>query len=224
MMLKIKDLSAYYIDEKEQTAIAALNNINVDIRLGKTTVIIGASGCGKTTFLRVLSGLTPYSEGVITYDDIDLTTMDDLRKQMSYVTQNAQLYPHLTIFENIAFPLVQSSVPIDEIKNRVNDIANMCDITFLLSRKPKQLSGGQQQKVAIAKAIIKRPQILLLDEPFSNIDDKQKSDIIELLMNIKQRFSMTMIIVTHQLNDVLSLKDDLLMMSNGRFDSIIRGL
>ena len=212
-MLTLKNIHKFFVEDKEKTAIAALIDISIDFRMQKTSVIVGPSGCGKTTLIKVMAGLISPEEGDIFFHN-QLISIKDLRKRMSYVDQYSRIYPHLTVFDNIAFPLKNEGVFVDEIKNRVYEMAKQLDLSHLLSRKPKQLSGGQQQKVALAKAMIKLPEIILLDEPFSNLDLQTRLEFKKILMDIKQTFKTTIVMVTHQLDEVLEIADDIVYMDN----------
>lgn len=222
--LILRNVSKYYVDKKENAAIAALYQINLEIHMKKTTAIVGSSGCGKTTLLKVVAGLLEYDDGDIFIDSVGLIDKSSIQKFMSYVSQEAKLYPHLTVFDNIAFPLKMEKVPIDEIKARVFELTDLMDITFLITRKPKQLSGGQKQKVALAKALIKLPQILLLDEPFSNLDNDNKRMLKSLIKSLKHKYSLTILIVTHQIEDTHELAEDIIYMDNGEISTIERSV
>ena len=221
-MLTLKNIHKFFVEDKEKTAIAALIDISIDFRMQKTSVIVGPSGCGKTTLIKVMAGLISPEEGDIFFHN-QLISIKDLRKRMSYVDQYSRIYPHLTVFDNIAFPLKNEGVFVDEIKNRVYEMAKQLDLSHLLSRNPKQLSGGQQQKVALAKAMIKLPEIILLDEPFSNLDLQTRLELKKILMDIKQTFKTTIVMVTHQLDEVLEIADDIVYMDNGEIINIERG-
>lgn len=220
--LILKNVSKYYIDVKQKQAIAALYKIDLEFLMQKTSVIIGPSGCGKTTLLKVVSGLIDPDEGDIYLGDKLISNKITLQKIMSYVSQEARLYPHMTVFDNIAFPLKNDKIPSDEIKTRVFELMKLVGIEYLMTRKPRQLSGGQQQKVALARALIKLPNILLLDEPFSNLDLENKESLIKLILLLKQKLSLTIIMVTHQLDDTYGLADDIIIMDNGEIQKIER--
>lgn len=222
--LTLRNISKYYIEKKDNTAIAALYQVNLDIHTQKTSAIIGPSGCGKTTLLKVIAGLLENDEGEILKDDVPIHEKSSIQKIMSYVSQEAKLYPHMTVFDNIAFPLKIEKVPVEEIKTRVFELANLMDIDFLLTRKPRQLSGGQKQKVALARALIKLPKILLLDEPFSNLDKNNKEILKSLIKSLKQKLSLTIVMVTHQMEDTVGLADDIIYMDNGEILSIERSI
>lgn len=206
---------------KNNSYIAALYKLNLEIPSGSLTILFGASGGGKTTLLKTIAGMHALDEGNIYFGDVDVTTLPPQKREIGYVSQNFALYPNMTIFENIAYPLIQEKASVDEIKERVLEIARMFDIEFLLSRKPKHLSGGQQQIVAIARAIIKHPNILILDEPFSNLDPIKRAHLISFIQKIHHMFSLTTIISTHQIQDVYSLGNRFIQIENGTIVQIL---
>lgn len=218
----LNNICKYYIDKKQKSAIAALFNVNLEIEMQKTSVVLGPSGCGKTTLLKSIAGLIDLDEGFISMDGKNAIEQRLLRNNMSYVSQGGRLYPHMTVFDNIAFPLKNQNIPIEELKIRVIDLAKILKIDYLLTRKPKQLSGGQQQKVSIARALVKLPQILLLDEPFANLDSENRAQLKSLLIELKSSLSLTIIMVTHQIEDSYGLADVVVYMDNGEIVSLER--
>lgn len=214
--LILKDVSKYYLDSKNNTGIAALNHVNLTLPLHKITLIHGPSGCGKTTLLKVIAGLYEIDAGQLIYQDLNISHIPPNERNFSLVTQSTLLYPHMTIFDNIAYPLKQASVPPDEIKRRVYELSNLLGIEWLLSRKPKVLSSGQQQMIAIARAIIKQPNVLLLDEPFSNLDPISTKTMMNLIQTIQQKLRLTIVLVTHQIMDSTHFGDLFVTMENGQ--------
>lgn len=213
--IQLIQLSKFFILPKNKSAIAALNQIDLSIPLNKITVIQGVSGCGKTTLLKVIAGLYDIDEGQILFNGLDITHIPANQRNIAYVSQSTILYPHMTVFDNIAYPLKQASVPPEEIKRRVFELSKIMNIDLLLSRKPKVLSGGQQQKVAIARALVKQPTLLLLDEPFSNLDPKTALSLLSLIKHLQALFQLTIILVTHHEMDANMLGDYFITMDNG---------
>lgn len=216
--IRLVNVSKYYIHK--QSAIAVLNELNLIIPSEQITIVQGPSGCGKSTLLKVIAGLLKPEEGHLYINDRDVTHLDSNERHLGYISQSIVLYPHMTIFDNLAYPLKQAGVPVEEMKRRVFDIAKLLDIELLLSRKPKVLSGGQQQKVAIGRALIKQPSILLMDEPFSNLDIKTALILTQLLKDIQTKLRLTMVIVTHRELDSSTLGDTIVTMDNGQIQSM----
>ncbi|WP_025729276.1 ABC transporter ATP-binding protein [Atopobacter phocae] len=177
--------------------------------------ILGPSGCGKSTTLFLISGLTSPTKGKIFFGDEDVTPKDAVKRRVGMVFQNYALYPHLTVEENIMFPLKMERVPKKERKERAAELAKLVQIEEHLHKKPKQLSGGQQQRVAIARALAKRPAILLMDEPLSNLDARLRIEMREEIRRIQQETHITTIFVTHDQEEALSISDDVMVLNSG---------
>ena len=204
----------YPIKRKDYKVI--IDDLNLSFPDGKISVIIGESGCGKTSILRTITGILTPLEGTILFDDVDVTSFDPASRNVSYVSQMIGLYPNLSVFNNIAFPLKSSHTPAEEIRERVYEVAEMLKIEHCIARKPKELSIGQAQRVAIARAIVKRSVVYLLDEPFSNLD---KSLSHELTIELKQLFTRlraTVIMVSHDVNEALAIADRVYVMHDGK--------
>lgn len=213
--ITINNLTYYYIDKKKKTGIAPICNLNTTIENNSFTIIIGESGTGKTTLLKLIAGTLKPNEGTIYFDNDDVTLVDANNRKLSYISQEFALYPHLTVFDNIAYPLKIAKVPSEEIRIRVNEMLSLLELTSYQSRKPKQLSIGQRQRVALARALVKKPQLILLDEPLSNLDEKLKVESVKLLNDIKNKFAITFIYVTHRLDEVKNIGTNLLILHNG---------
>lgn len=214
--IKIKNLKVAY-KNKNSGDIIVLNDFNLDIEEGTFNVILGFSGCGKTTLLRVLAGFLDY-EGEIYFDDIDVNNLTTQERNISYVSQQYILYPHLTIFDNIASPLKIAKAPRKEIIERVHEIASFLDIEQCLSRKPRHLSGGQQQKVALARALIKKSQLYLFDEPLSNFDAIKRNETRMMIKRIAKEHNLTSIYVTHDFDEAISLADNIIIINDGKVE------
>jgi len=214
--IAINHLKVEYIDRKNKNVgpVTAINDLSVVFEDGKNNVIIGPSGCGKTTLLRAILGLTNY-EGEITLDGADILSFSIGERNFAYVNQNIALQPHMTIFDNIAFPLKIKGLDKIEIINQVNEIAKELDIIECLSRKPRHISIGQAQRAALARALIKRASVYLFDEPFSNLDATNRNEERLLLKNLIAKYGVTMIYVTHNIEEATSLADKIFVMDKG---------
>lgn len=213
--ITINDLTYLYIDKKKNTGVAAICNLNAVIENNSFSVIIGESGCGKTTLLKLLTGLLKPHEGSIYFDNNDITKLDANERNLSYISQEFALYPHLTVFDNIAYPLKISKVPSEEIRLRVNEMLKMLDLVPYQTRKPRHLSIGQRQRVALGRALVKRPSLILLDEPFSNLDEPLRKELIDLIKEIKNKLPITFIYVTHRLDEIKFVGTNVLVLHNG---------
>lgn len=213
--ITINNLTYLYIDKKKNTGVAAICNLNAVIENNSFSVIIGESGCGKTTLLKLLTGLLKPHEGSIYFDNNDITKLDANERNLSYISQEFALYPHLTVFDNIAYPLKISKVPSEEIRLRVNEMLQLLDLVPYQTRKPRHLSIGQRQRVALGRALVKRPSLILLDEPFSNLDEPLKKELIDLIKEIKNKLPITFIYVTHRLDEIKFVGTNVLVLHNG---------
>lgn len=209
--IEIKRLRVSYFKRKEETNV--IDTLSTTFNNGNFNVVLGYSGCGKSTLLRTIMGLIPY-EGDIRVDGVNISNVPIQDRNFSFVSQEYVLYPNLTIFDNIAFPLKTRGTPRDEIIERVNEIAEKFDLTACLSRKPRQISGGQQQKTCLARALIKRPSVCLFDEPFSNLDQQSRSEAIYYLKKVTSELGMTVIYVTHNVSEATSLGDKIYIMND----------
>lgn len=204
----------YPIKRKEYKVIA--DDLNIVFPDGKISVIIGASGCGKTSILRSIAGILTPMSGNIIFDETDVTSFDPGSRNVSYVSQMIGLYPNLSVFNNIAFPLKASHTPVEEIRERVLEVAEMLKIEHCIARKPKELSIGQAQRVAIARAIVKRSMVYLLDEPFSNLDRSLSHELTYELKELFTRLRATVILVSHDVNEALTIADEVFVMHDGK--------
>ncbi len=193
----------------------AVNDFSTIIEEGKLIALLGPSGCGKSTLLYTLSGITPVSSGKIFFDDVDVTDMAPEKRGIGLVFQNYALYPHLTVMQNICFPLEIQKIPKTEREEKALTMAKLVHISELLDRKPSQLSGGQQQRVAIARAMVKKPRLLLLDEPLSNLDARLRLEMREEIRRIQQETKVTTIFVTHDQEEAMSISDQIILMKDG---------
>lgn len=209
--IRLENLVAGYTSRKSENIV--LDGLNATFSNGSLTVIMGESGGGKTTLLRSILGYVPY-EGNIYFDNVLTDNISTKDMQIAYVSQNYALYPHMTIFHNIAFPLKLIGASRKEIESRVYEIADKLGISDCLSRKPKHISGGQQQRVALARALIKKPKICLLDEPLSNVDESLRFELLSLMKDLFSNNEITTIYVTHNLAEAEYLSKDILVIED----------
>ena len=200
---------------KKGKEVIAVNDMNIEIPSGKLVGLLGPSGCGKSTSLFMLSGLEAPTSGKIFFDDQDVTTLAAERRGVGLVFQNYALYPHMTVEQNIMFPLTNMRLPKLEAKQRALEAAQLVQIEDLLARKPNELSGGQQQRVAIARALVKMPNVLLLDEPLSNLDARLRLQTREEIKRIQRETGITTVFVTHDQEEAMSICDIMVVMKLG---------
>jgi multiple sugar transport system ATP-binding protein len=199
---------------------AVLNDISMQIHHGELMVFVGPSGCGKTTLLRSIAGLEKPSAGRVTIGGDDVTRWPPARRGISMVFQSYALYPHMTVRENIAFGLRVAKVPKAEIAGRVKDAANALQIEHLLDRRPKELSGGQRQRVAIGRSIVRKPKAFLFDEPLSNLDAELRVQMRVELVGLHDRLGATMIYVTHDQVEAMTMADRIAVLNKGQVEQI----
>ena len=214
-MIEISHLSVIYEKTRSNPSVIALDDLSMELETGKFNVIVGPSGCGKTTLLRAIAGLEKY-KGDIIVDKINYRNVDPSDRNIAFVYQNYNLYPHLTIFDNIAFPLKARGASKQEIIKIVDEVAEELDIKFLYTRKIKELSGGQQQRVALARAMVKRPDIYLFDEPLSNISSEFRDKERIMIKKTINKYQSTAIYVTHNIKEATALADLIFVLDNGR--------
>lgn len=197
---------------KDFSGTKAVDTGSFSISDGKLTGLLGPSGCGKSTLLYLISGLLKPTSGRIFFGDRDVTELPPEKRGIGLVFQNYALYPHMTVAQNIAFPLVNRKENRELIQQKTQQMAKLVQVEELLSRKPGQLSGGQQQRVAIARALIKEPDILLLDEPLSNLDARLRLEMREEIRRIQLETGVTTIFVTHDQEEAMSITDEIVLM------------
>jgi spermidine/putrescine transport system ATP-binding protein len=194
----------------------ALRDVDLEVLTGEFFTLLGPSGCGKTTLLRIIAGLELPDSGRIFLGGREVTHLPAAKRQVNTVFQSYALFPHLNIFENVAFGLKARSFEPDEIKRRVGDSLDMLELTGLEKRLPHQLSGGQKQRVALARALVNEPEILLLDEPMSALDAHLRTQVQEELRRLQRRLGTTFILVTHDQDEAMVLSDRLAVMKDGQ--------
>lgn len=191
-----------------------LNNLSLHIPAGKFFALLGPSGCGKTTLLRLIAGLDPLESGAVFLGNTDITSFPANKRNVNIVFQNYALFPHLTVFQNIAYPLTIRKFPKDVIKERVNRMLSIFHIEKQAHKYPGKLSGGQQQRVAIARATINEPEVLLLDEPLAALDFKLREKLLVELIDLQDKLQTTFVYVTHDQFEALAVADQMAIMNN----------
>lgn len=205
-MIKIEDLSVKY----EEKGRPAVEHVNLSMERGESYAVIGKSGCGKTTLLYTIAGIFPEYEGTL-----------KIGGETSLILQNLGLFPWFTVYKNILLGLNKSSLSKEEKNRRVNKIMDELGLTALKQKYPRELSGGEKQRTAIARTLIKNPEILLLDEATSALDSINKEMIQDLLLEIKMKKNITMILVTHNIEEAVFLGEEIIVMKDGRIDAVI---
>ncbi len=195
--------------------VIAVNDVNLDIEDKEFVVLVGPSGCGKTTTLRMVAGLEDITEGEILIGDRVVNDVPPKDRNIAMVFQNYALYPHMSVYKNMAFSLKLRRTPKADIDRRVKNAADILGIGELLERKPKQLSGGQRQRVAVGRAIVRDPEVFLFDEPLSNLDAKLRVNMRAELIKLHERLNATMIYVTHDQVEAMTMGDRIVVMRNG---------
>ena len=213
-LLSIEHLKKSYDDN------LILDDINLEVHQGEVIVLVGPSGCGKTTTLRIIGGFEKPDKGQVIFDGEDITNTPPNKRQLNTVFQKYALFPHLNVYENIAFGLRMQKLPEAEIKERVMEMLETVSLKGFEHRRPEALSGGQQQRVAIARALVNRPKVLLLDEPLAALDLKLRKDMQIELKRIQQQVGITFIYVTHDQEEALTMSDTIVVMDKGSIQQI----
>lgn len=195
--------------------VVAVSDVNLEIRDKEFIILVGPSGCGKSTTLRMIAGLEEISEGELYIGDRLVNDIAPKDRDIAMVFQNYALYPHMTVFENMAFGLKLRKVPKDEIERKVNEAAKILDLSHLLDRKPKAMSGGQRQRVALGRAIVRSPKVFLLDEPLSNLDAKLRAQMRTEISKLHKKLGTTFIYVTHDQTEAMTMGDRIVVMKDG---------
>src|SRR5579859_172438 len=195
-----------------------VNNLNLEVASGELVCLLGASGCGKTTTLRMIAGFLTPDAGQILLDDTPITTIPPERRPTAMVFQQYALWPHMDVFHNVSFGLQLRQLPKREIQKRVQEVLSLVRLDAYARSYPAQLSGGQQQRVALARALVLEPKLLLLDEPLSNLDTKLRVEVREEIREIQRRVGITTIFVTHDQDEAMSISDRVAVMAEGRLE------
>ena len=203
-----------------EEGVVAVQEFSLDIKDKEFIVLVGPSGCGKSTTLRMVAGLEEISGGELYIDGVLVNDLQPKDRDISMVFQNYALYPHLTVFENIAFPLRLQKTPQEEVFQKVTEVAEILGITDFLSRKPRALSGGQRQRVAIGRAMVRNPKVFLMDEPLSNLDAKLRNQMRAEIILLRKRIDTTFIYVTHDQTEAMTLGDRIVVMKDGYIQQV----
>ena len=195
-----------------------IENLNLTVKKGEMVSLLGPSGCGKTTTLRMIAGFLIPDSGNIILDGKDVTTLGPEKRPSAMVFQNYALWPHMTVFKNVAYPLKIRKMGKAEIEKRVHDVLGVVNLMHHVNSRPSQISGGEQQRVALARALVQEPDILLLDEPLSNLDAKLRIKVREDIRDLQRRLKITTVIVTHDQDEALSISDRIAVMKAGRIE------
>ena len=213
-------LSLKHIYKKYPGGVTAVSDFNLEVKDKEFLVLVGPSGCGKTTTLRMIAGLEEISEGELFIGDRLVNDVAPKDRKIAMVFQNYALYPHMSVYENMAFGLKLNKTPKEEIKRRVEEAARILDITHLLDRKPKALSGGQKQRVALGRAIVRNPMVFLLDEPLSNLDAKLRAAMRTELTKLHNRVGTTFVYVTHDQVEAMTMATRIVVMKDGLIQQV----
>ena len=214
--IELKNISKYF-----PLGVQAVNNISLKIEDGEFVVLVGPSGCGKTTILRMIAGLEMITNGEILFDSVVANDIDPPKRNVGMVFQEYALYPHLSVFDNIAFPLnvlkrnSSEKITKEAIRNRVLEVLELLELTNLINRKPKELSGGQRQRVALGRALVRKPCLFLFDEPLSNLDAKLRITLRQEIINLHKKLGITSIYVTHDQVEAMTMGDKIAVLKDG---------
>jgi len=200
--------------------VEAVKGVSLDIEDGSFCVLVGPSGCGKSTLLRMVAGLETISGGTVKIGDRAVNEVEPADRDIAMVFQNYALYPHMSVYDNMAYGLKNRGTPKDEIEKRVKEAARILAIEPFLARKPRQLSGGQRQRVAMGRAIVRKPQVFLFDEPLSNLDAKLRVQMRVEIKRLQRALGVTSIYVTHDQVEAMTLSDQLVVMSGGQIEQV----
>jgi putrescine transport system ATP-binding protein len=202
---------------KDFNGFKAVNQVSIDIAKGEIFALLGSSGCGKSTLLRMLAGFETPTSGHILLDGVDLASLPPYERPMNMMFQSYALFPHLSVWDNVAFGLRRAGLPKDEVATRVEALLKLVQLAPLGQRKPHQLSGGQQQRVALARSLARQPRVLLLDEPLGALDKKLREQTQIELVNIIESVGVTCVMVTHDQEEAMTMASRIAVMSEGRF-------
>ena len=208
------------VNKVYENGFHAVNNVNLTISPQEFIIFVGPSGCGKSTTLRMIAGLEEISSGELWMGDVLANFLEPRERELAMVFQNYALYPNMTVYKNLAFSLEIRGEKKEEVKKRVKAVANLLGLEEVLDRRPKDLSGGQRQRVAIGNAIIRNPDILLMDEPLSNLDAKLRGQMRVELAALHKKLNNTIIYVTHDQTEALTMGDRIVVLNNGDIQQV----
>ncbi len=215
----LKDLTKTFVTSKN-TQVQAVKRVNLTIKPGEFVTLLGPSGCGKTTILRMIAGFETLTEGEVVIGNEDVGPLTPDKRDISMVFQNYALFPHMNVYDNIAYGLKLQKLPKAEIDERVNRILTMMKMEDFATRVPSQMSGGQQQRVSLARALVMEPAVLLFDEPLSNLDAKLRLHMRDEIRKIQQEVGITSIYVTHDQSEAMGLSDKVVIMKDGNIQQV----
>jgi iron(III) transport system ATP-binding protein len=205
---------------KRYGEVTVIENLSLLVKKGELFTLLGPSGCGKTTLLRMIAGFNTIEGGTFHFDELCINNLSPSKRNIGMVFQNYAIFPHLSVFDNVAFGLKNRKLPKTEIKDRTDEILNTMQISSFAKRMPENLSGGQQQRVALARAIVINPNVLLMDEPLSNLDAKLRIEMRSAIRNIQRKFGITTVYVTHDQEEAMSISDRIAVMKDGVIQQI----
>ena len=208
------------IKKAYQDGVRVIHGVDLTVNDGEMLVLVGPSGCGKSTLLRMIAGLEKITEGSLFIDDVRVNDVEPGDRDIAMVFQNYALYPHMTVFNNMAYGLKNRNVPKAEIRQKVEETAGILELSHLLDRKPKQLSGGQRQRVAMGRAIVRHPKVFLFDEPLSNLDAKLRVQMRLEIKKLQRAMNTTSVYVTHDQVEAMTLADRLVVLNGGSIEQI----
>lgn len=218
--VKLKNLVKKFPSDKSSEDNIAVNNLDLNVESGELVTLLGPSGCGKTTTLRMIAGFEFPTSGSVFIGDEDISSVSPNKRDIGMVFQSYALFPHLTVYDNIAYGLKIKKLSQEEIKMKVKAVLEIMQLHALADRSPSQLSGGQQQRVALARAVVTEPKVLLFDEPLSNLDAKLREYMREELRNIQKRLGITSLYVTHDQTEAMAISDKVVIMNDGELQQV----
>ena len=216
--LQLRNLTKVFGQGNEK--VTAVDSINLDINPGEFITFLGPSGCGKTTTLRMIAGFETPTAGSILLDGQDMSALTPDKRPMGMVFQSYALFPHMSVYENVAYGPKTKKMPSAQVRTEVEDVLESMSLTAMANRAPNQLSGGQQQRVALARAMVMRPRVLLFDEPLSNLDAKLRAQMRIEIREVQQRLGITSIFVTHDQDEAMSISDRIVVMRNSKIEQV----
>jgi len=216
----LEQVAKIFPQRGSQGTVTAVDHVSLNIRQGEFVTLLGPSGCGKTTTLRLIAGFEAPTRGRILLDDRDITAQPPNKRDMAMVFQSYALFPHMSVFDNVAYGLQTHHVPGGTVKTKVNDALDVMSLTGLGDRRPNQLSGGQQQRVALARCLVMEPRVLLFDEPLSNLDAKLRVAMRSEIRALQRRLNITSVYVTHDQVEAMAMSDRIVVMNAGRIEQI----
>ncbi|MFN8452316.1 MAG: ABC transporter ATP-binding protein, partial [Anaerolineae bacterium] len=218
--LKLDHVSKEFQDRGGNGTVLAVNDVNLEIKSGEFVTLLGPSGCGKTTTLRMIAGFEAPTQGKIILEGKDITFQAPNKRDMALVFQNYALFPHMSVFDNVAYGLQTRRLSKNAIREKVLEALKMMSLVGMAERRPNQLSGGQQQRVALARSLVTEPRILLFDEPLSNLDAKLRVQMRSEIHRLQRRLNITSVYVTHDQTEAMALSDRIVVMNSGRVEQL----